>query len=192
MPQERLLMRKIREVLRLSAQGLSKRRIAASLGISATAAAECLHRARRAGVSWPLPDDVDDAVLQLRLYPPATLSNTAGGLVHGDPSLSKRARGAAPATVRVRWKGGRGARLTDGLRRPGGGRTPARHRDPQSIRVAEIQVTRGNGQDPTPPWAIGANVAPALAFPFTRAPSSCDIRGNTQSAFRPGKGLIVT
>jgi hypothetical protein len=28
---------------------------------------------------------------------------------------------------------------------------------------------RGNGQDPTPPWAIGANVAPALAFPFTRA-----------------------
>ena len=74
MPQERLLMRKIREVLRLSAQGLSKRRIAASLGISATAAVECLHRARCAGVSWPLPDDVDDAVLELRLYPPATLS----------------------------------------------------------------------------------------------------------------------
>ena len=46
---------------------------------------------------------------------------------------------------------------------------------------------RGNGQDPTPTWGIGANVAPALAFPFTRAPSSCDIRGNTQGAFRPGK-----
>ena len=74
MPQERLLMRKIREVLRLSSQGLSKRRIAASLGISATAAVECLHRARCAGVSWPLPDDVDDAVLELRLYPPATSS----------------------------------------------------------------------------------------------------------------------
>jgi hypothetical protein len=37
MPQERLPMRKIREVLRLKAQGLSKRQLAASLGISATA-----------------------------------------------------------------------------------------------------------------------------------------------------------
>jgi len=36
MPQERLSMRKIREVLRLKAGGFSKRLIAASLGISAT------------------------------------------------------------------------------------------------------------------------------------------------------------
>jgi transposase len=71
MPQERLPMRKIREVLRLKAGGLSKRRIAASLGISATAAMECVQRARRAGLSWPLPDGLDDAVLELRLYPPA-------------------------------------------------------------------------------------------------------------------------
>jgi predicted transcriptional regulator len=42
MSQERLPMRKIPEVLRLRAEGLSKRRIAASLGISATAAVECL------------------------------------------------------------------------------------------------------------------------------------------------------
>src|SRR5262245_11587696 len=44
MPQERLPMRKIREVLRLKAGGFSKRRIAASLGISATAAMECIQR----------------------------------------------------------------------------------------------------------------------------------------------------
>jgi hypothetical protein len=31
----------------------SKRRIAASLGISATAAMECVQRARRAGLEWP-------------------------------------------------------------------------------------------------------------------------------------------
>ena len=72
MPQERLPMRKIREVLRLSAEGLSKRRIGASLGISATAAVECLHRARGAGLSWPLPDELDDAAWELRLYPPVT------------------------------------------------------------------------------------------------------------------------
>jgi hypothetical protein len=72
MSQERLPMRKMREVLRLKAEGLSKRRIAASLGISATAAVECLQRVRRAGLSWPLSDGLDDAALELRLYPPAT------------------------------------------------------------------------------------------------------------------------
>ena len=62
-------MRKIRDVLRLSAAGLSKRQIAASLGIGPTAAGACLRRAREAGVGWPLPDDLDDAALESRLYP---------------------------------------------------------------------------------------------------------------------------
>jgi transposase len=70
MPQERLPMRKIREVLRLKADGFSKRRIAASLGISATAAMECVQRARRAGLTWPLPQDLSDDALEQRLYPP--------------------------------------------------------------------------------------------------------------------------
>jgi transposase len=66
MPQERLPMRKIREVLRLKADGFSKRRIAASLGISATAAMECVHRARRVGLTWPLPEDLSDEALEQR------------------------------------------------------------------------------------------------------------------------------
>jgi transposase len=65
-------MRKIREVLRLKADGFSKRRIAASLGISATAAMECVQRARRAGLTWPLPEDLSDEALEQRLYPPPT------------------------------------------------------------------------------------------------------------------------
>ena len=69
MAQQRLPMRKIRDVLRLSAAGLSKRQIAASLGIGPTAAGACLRRAREAGVGWPLPDDLDDAALESRLYP---------------------------------------------------------------------------------------------------------------------------
>jgi transposase len=70
MPQERLSMRKIRDVLRLSAAGLSKRKIAASVGISPTTAGDTLRRARRAGLAWPLPDDLDDIGLEARLYPP--------------------------------------------------------------------------------------------------------------------------
>ena len=68
MAQSRLSMRKICDVLRLSAAGLSKRQIAASLGIGPTAAGACLRRAREAGISWPLPDDLGDAALECRLY----------------------------------------------------------------------------------------------------------------------------
>ena len=60
MAQQRLPMRKIRDVLRLSAAGLSKRQIAASLGLSATAAGECIRRARRVDLTWPLPEGLTD------------------------------------------------------------------------------------------------------------------------------------
>ena len=63
MPEPRLPMRKVRDVLRLSAAGLSKRKIAASLGMSATAALDCIWRARRAGLAWPLPADLTDEEL---------------------------------------------------------------------------------------------------------------------------------
>src|SRR5262249_48086782 len=35
---------------------------------------ECLQRAGRAGLRWPIPDELDDATLELRLYPPAASS----------------------------------------------------------------------------------------------------------------------
>jgi transposase len=68
MPQERLPMRKVRDVLRLSADGLSKRKIAASLGLSPTAAGDCIRRARQAGVVWPLVLELSDAALERLLY----------------------------------------------------------------------------------------------------------------------------
>ncbi len=70
MPQERLPMRKIRDVLRLKAGGMSKRQIAASLSVSPTAVLNCLRRAESAGLDWPLPDELTDDVLESRLYPP--------------------------------------------------------------------------------------------------------------------------
>src|ERR1700716_3447014 len=69
-PGPRLPMRKIHDVLRLSAAGMSKRKIAASLGVSATAAGECIRRARRAGLGWPLPEGLAGEALEGRLYPP--------------------------------------------------------------------------------------------------------------------------
>jgi transposase len=74
MPGPRLPMRKIRDVLRLSAAGMSKRKIAASLGVSPTAARDCIGRAWRAGLGWPLPAELTDETLERRLYPPPTVA----------------------------------------------------------------------------------------------------------------------
>ena len=67
-------MRKIRDVLRLRAGGMSKRQIAASLSIGVTAAGECIRRAKRVGLSWPLPEDLNDERLERLLYPPPTVT----------------------------------------------------------------------------------------------------------------------
>ena len=65
---ERLPMRKIRDALRLCAGGLSTRRIGLSLGVGRTTAGEYLRRAKRAGLGWPLPDDLTDPELERRLF----------------------------------------------------------------------------------------------------------------------------
>ena len=71
MPAKRLSMRKIKEVLRLKwGNGMSNRRIAASSGIGRPTVSEYLRRAEEAGLSWPLPDDLDDARLERLLFPP--------------------------------------------------------------------------------------------------------------------------
>ena len=72
MAQPRLSVRKIRDVLRLKSEAqLSDRQIAAVLGSARSTVQECLRRARVAGVSWPLPEEVDDETLWARLYPRA-------------------------------------------------------------------------------------------------------------------------
>ena len=67
---ERLSMRKIREVLRLRHEkGLSQRAVAAACGMGAGTVSEYLSRAAQMGVGWPLPPELDDSVLEARLFP---------------------------------------------------------------------------------------------------------------------------
>ena len=72
MPGARLPMRKIRDMLRLTAAGMSSRKIAASLSIGGTTVVDCLQRARAVGVGWPLPEDLSDVALEARLFPAST------------------------------------------------------------------------------------------------------------------------
>ncbi len=54
MAQTRLSMRKVREVLRLRAEGFSEREIARSVDCARSSVQICLWRADKAGLSWPL------------------------------------------------------------------------------------------------------------------------------------------
>jgi transposase len=63
-------MRKVKEVLRLKwGCGLSQRQIARSCGMGRPTVAEYIRRAEEAGLSWPLPEGLDEAALERRLFP---------------------------------------------------------------------------------------------------------------------------
>ena len=71
MPAARLSMRKAREILRLRwAEKRTLREIGLACGIGTTTVHDVLARAKEARLAWPLPEDLDDAALEGRLYPP--------------------------------------------------------------------------------------------------------------------------
>ena len=71
MPNTRLPMRKITEVLRLYGNvRLSKREIARAIGISRSTVSEYLRRAQAAGLGWPLPPELTEQGLERLLFPP--------------------------------------------------------------------------------------------------------------------------
>jgi len=84
-------MRKIRELLRLHrGEGLSRRQAAIAAGMPYATAADHLARAERAGLSWPLPDDMDDAGLEARLFvPPSARPPTESRPVPDWPSVHR-------------------------------------------------------------------------------------------------------
>jgi transposase len=69
MPQRRrLTMRQLRHLLRLSSDGVSVRDISDVLGIARSTVQDSIGRAAAAGLSWPLPADLADDVLEGRLF----------------------------------------------------------------------------------------------------------------------------
>ena len=80
-------MRKIKDVLRLKwDRELSNRQIAAACGVSRPTVSEYLRRTAEAGLSWPLPEDLDEARLEQLLFPPPP---TLPAQVRGIPDWQK-------------------------------------------------------------------------------------------------------
>ena len=72
MPAKRLSMRQIREVLRLKHKlGLTHRAVAKACSVGLGTVTLYLQRAEELGLGWPLPAELDDAVLEARLFPRA-------------------------------------------------------------------------------------------------------------------------
>src|SRR5580700_11199153 len=104
MPRRRLSMRTIREVLRLKWQcGLSDRDIAASCRISATTARDYVYRAKRAGLTWPLPDALQDEQLEQRLFPPPQKIATTDRPVPHWPEVNKQLKRKG-VTILLLWE----------------------------------------------------------------------------------------
>jgi transposase len=69
MPAERVAMRQVREILRLTfLSGISGREIALRLGIAPSTVRETVKRFQAAGLTWPLAEDVTEQALEARLY----------------------------------------------------------------------------------------------------------------------------
>jgi len=107
MPAERAPMRKIRDVLRLKlGQGVSDRQIAIAVGMARSTVADCLGRARVAGIGWPIPEGIDDAELERRLFP--AHANVAPGRIVPDWSRVHQELQRRSMTLQLLWEEYRG------------------------------------------------------------------------------------
>lgn len=100
---KRLPMRKIREALRLSSQGLSTREMSLSLAIGRTTLRGYLRRARVAGLVWPLSGDLSDADLEQLLFP-RTAGDVRGSLPQPDWSYVHGELRRKGVTLSLLWE----------------------------------------------------------------------------------------
>lgn len=96
-------MRKITEVLRLKAAGMSMRDVAASVGVGKTTVYEYLARADAAGIGWPLPEGMDEEALQAKLFPPRDAELAARRPVPEWREVHRELKRKRHVTLRLLW-----------------------------------------------------------------------------------------
>lgn len=97
-------MRRTREILRLRWDlGLPVRAVAESVGVAPSTVSDLVYRAKAAGLTWPLSEDLsDETKLEALLYPPApvkTVSRPAPDFCHIQSEMKKKG-----VTLQILWE----------------------------------------------------------------------------------------
>jgi len=98
-------MRKIKEILRLKFElGLKNREIARSCLIPHTTVANYLRRARDAGLTWPLPPDLDEGTLERQLFGDDPWARTRETRLPDFASVHEEFRRHRHVTLQLLWE----------------------------------------------------------------------------------------
>src|SRR5258708_38081189 len=107
MPTERLAMRHVRDVIRLKSAGMPTREIARRVGTAPSTVRLTIRRFEAAGLTWPLPDDVTDTVLEARLFAGTGTSTRQGHRRQSEPdwTAAHRELQRKHMTLSIVWEG---------------------------------------------------------------------------------------
>ena len=105
LPESRLPMRKTREILRLHFEShLIPGQIASICKVSRSTVQRCLERLKAAGLSWPLPADLDDAALEQRLYPPPPVTSPERRCLPDWAAIHQELKSRKNVTLQLLWQ----------------------------------------------------------------------------------------
>ena len=99
-------MRHVRDVMRLKAAGMPSREIARRVGAAPSTVRLTIRRFEASGLTWPLPDDVTDTVLEARLFAKAGSGGRQGQrrLTEPDWAVVHRELKRKHVTLSIVWE----------------------------------------------------------------------------------------
>ena len=104
MPQERLTVRKIKEIMRLKYEaGLSNRAIAGACKVSNSTVGEYLRRAETAGVGWPL-NEIGEEELYAKLFPEKQIIHVERAPMMPDWEKVQKEKRQKGVTLHLLWQ----------------------------------------------------------------------------------------
>lgn len=103
MPAERVAMRLVREVLRLTYAGVSKREVARRTGMAASTVRATIARFKLLGLIWPLPETITDSDLEARIYKSAGKKQGHRRIIEPDWASLHREMKRKHVTLSILW-----------------------------------------------------------------------------------------
>jgi len=165
-PRPRSDMRKIRDVIRLTfAMGLTRRQVADALHLAPSTVSDCIKRAQTAGLSWPLPAELDTPALERRLFPSVAPPTTTRPMPDWNYVRKELAR--VGVTKWLLWEEYREVLpdiLFDRVGVVGRGRVAALRPNDQRGRGGTLFDLAGVGQVPHPRTGVKGRCEPPLHY----------------------------